>query len=360
MGIISKLHRHSFKLNIIVLFFFTFALNEYFAYYDAYRRFWPTVNSKAKRTVLLVADPQIQGYRDEPSSLLGYLTRWDSDRYLSISFQWLLWAYKPSIIIFLGDLIDEASTTDDEEVYKSYVDRFYSIYPKDSAPRTIYIPGDNDIGGEGLDMVTEKKLKRFNTYFNGCGAFFQVSKRIQVFTYDPLKDTFPFINKKDSKVKIFASHRPITTLIEPEDYRFKFAGRPSVIFSAHHHYGSVYKLFLQGGQSPEKVVSFSKYNATESIKWHMHDNQDIVYEINVPTCSYRMGVDHMAFGLFTFHKKIGFFEYQNLWLPNRFSALGRYFLAVAITVLYSVYYLYKSKLPGGGRFFNVKYSPLSR
>nr|XP_040575479.1 metallophosphoesterase 1-like [Lepeophtheirus salmonis] len=169
----------------------------------------------------------------------------ESDRYLSISFQWLLWAYKPSIIIFLGDLIDEASTTDDEDVYKSYVDRFYSIYSKDSAPRTIYIPGDNDIGGEGLDMVTEKKLKRFNTYFNGCGAFFRVSKRTQVLTYDPLKDTFPFINKKDSKVKIFASHRPITTLIEPEDYRFKFAGRPSVIFSAHHHYGSVYKLFLQ-------------------------------------------------------------------------------------------------------------------
>ena len=31
--------------------------------------------------VLFVGDPQIQGYRDEPA-VLGYITRWDSDRYL--------------------------------------------------------------------------------------------------------------------------------------------------------------------------------------------------------------------------------------------------------------------------------------
>lgn len=30
--------------------------------------------------ILLVADPQIQGHRNEPAGFLGVITRWDSDR----------------------------------------------------------------------------------------------------------------------------------------------------------------------------------------------------------------------------------------------------------------------------------------
>jgi hypothetical protein len=29
----------------------------------------------------------------------------------------------------------------------------------------IYLPGDNDIGGEGVDHVTRSKIERFNTNF---------------------------------------------------------------------------------------------------------------------------------------------------------------------------------------------------
>ena len=31
--------------------------------------------------------------------------------------------------------------------------------------QVISIPGDNDIGGEGNDRVTEEKVERFNRYF---------------------------------------------------------------------------------------------------------------------------------------------------------------------------------------------------
>nr|ACO15262.1 Metallophosphoesterase 1 [Caligus clemensi] len=363
MGLLAKISRHSYKINLASLFLFTVFLNEYLVYYQNYSRYWPSVDSKSKRTVLLVADPQIQGLNDEWPSLLGSITRWDSDRYLATSFRWLLWAYKPSVIIFLGDLIDEGSTTMDPTVYNDYVDRFYSIYPRESAAKTIYLPGDNDVGGEGFDPFTQEKVERFKENFNGCGAFFQVNKRLQVFTYDPVKDTFPFVNKKDSKVRIFAAHRPIATLLSPREYFSRFPGRPSVIFSAHHHKGLIYKHHLQGEDPPEPIAHFSKkaWNGS-ALRWHMNDNKDVIYEINVPTCSYRMGVKEMAFGLFTFHKKMGYFEYTNLWLPERFPALARYLFAMILAGLYVIYH--KLRVSSGmntGRFYsNIKYAPLGR
>ena len=31
--------------------------------------------------------------------------------------------------------------------------------------QVFYVPGDNDIGGEGFDLVSSKKQERFNTFF---------------------------------------------------------------------------------------------------------------------------------------------------------------------------------------------------
>jgi hypothetical protein len=39
--------------------------------------------------------------------LLGIITRWDSDRYLSKTFSWAKYAYNPDVVVFLGDLMDE-------------------------------------------------------------------------------------------------------------------------------------------------------------------------------------------------------------------------------------------------------------
>ncbi len=117
--------------------------------------------------ILLVADPQLVGIRDEPSWPLGALTRWDLDRYLSKTFRWALShiGSAPDAVVFLGDLIDEGSTTMDEDDYWSYVDRFYSIYPPESAKQMVFVSGDNDVGGEGSDPVTKAKVDRFRRFF---------------------------------------------------------------------------------------------------------------------------------------------------------------------------------------------------
>jgi hypothetical protein len=51
----------------------------------------------------------------------------------------------------------------DEDLFKAYSDRFGSIYGGyDRTVKTkIYVPGDNDIGGEGGDPITDEKIRRF-------------------------------------------------------------------------------------------------------------------------------------------------------------------------------------------------------
>ncbi len=62
------------------------------------------------RRMLVVADPQLVGLRDEPAWPLGALTRWDADRYLAATFRWALSHAAPvEVVAFLGDLIDEGN-----------------------------------------------------------------------------------------------------------------------------------------------------------------------------------------------------------------------------------------------------------
>ena len=68
---------------------------------------WPAREAGAAITILLVADPQLQGIRDEPRFPMGAVTRWDSDRYLRTTFAYAAANYRPDAVLFLGDLIDE-------------------------------------------------------------------------------------------------------------------------------------------------------------------------------------------------------------------------------------------------------------
>ena len=62
-------------------------------------------------------------------------------------------------VLFLGDLLNEGSEAGEVE-YGEYAARFHTIYPA-MGSSMIYLPGDNDIGGEGVDPVTQDKLDRW-------------------------------------------------------------------------------------------------------------------------------------------------------------------------------------------------------
>lgn len=300
--------------------------------------------------------------------LLGIITRWDSDRYLSKTFSWARYAYNPDVIVFLGDLMDEGSEGTDEE-YRGYVKRFRNIY--DTSAVKIYVAGDNDIGGEGFDLVTAEKISRFKKNFPGqISNFFQLKpdkivhrQNLQQTDQDE-KTKFPIVEivpanfltfksteeswsglnselKPNVKLRIVVSHIPILPTGSIPTFSKKVMDhlKPSVIFSAHDHRGLDFSL----GKSEKTLASgnvtiFTQRRSQDDDPDQetiiLNENEKQIHEIIVPTCSYRMGVKEMAFGLtkIAYDKdSVGKITYLNLWLPSRFPLLYVYLAAVSVS-----------------------------
>lgn len=84
-------------------------------------------NQTACIRMLLVADPQLIGEHNENVHFLTPLSIYDSDRYLLKTYSQAFNFAKPSIVIFLGDLMDEGSTATEVE-YKRYARRLFNIF----------------------------------------------------------------------------------------------------------------------------------------------------------------------------------------------------------------------------------------
>uniref|UniRef100_A0A0K0DF53 Metallophos domain-containing protein n=1 Tax=Angiostrongylus cantonensis TaxID=6313 RepID=A0A0K0DF53_ANGCA len=130
--------------------------------YYYWRLFWniPQPNSSESLGILIVADPQLVGFRNE-NHMIGPLTRWDCDRFLSKGFSYALSATNPDVIVFLGDLFDEgveASESEIEWTLSRFRNIFNSQFPK------IFISGDNDVGGE-MEPVQSVLTTRFRSTF---------------------------------------------------------------------------------------------------------------------------------------------------------------------------------------------------
>jgi Pyruvate/2-oxoacid:ferredoxin oxidoreductase delta subunit len=78
-------------------------------------------------SVLIVADPQIIGYKNEPG-WIGPVTRWDSDRYLRRGYDKAVGRSAPDLELFMGDLFDEGVEMDSAE-FESTMARFNTIFP---------------------------------------------------------------------------------------------------------------------------------------------------------------------------------------------------------------------------------------
>lgn len=113
---------------------------------------------------MFVADPQIIGEQDD-RNWYNPLAIWDCDRFLGSTFSRAIAHTDPDVVNFMGDIMDEGSIANDDE-YQRYIERFNNIFALPSQTKAMYIPGDNDIGGEGDDRVTKKKISRFRNTFN--------------------------------------------------------------------------------------------------------------------------------------------------------------------------------------------------
>ncbi|XP_041364904.1 uncharacterized protein LOC121380170 [Gigantopelta aegis] len=349
---VQHLSLRSWILSIIVLSVIT---NEYLIYWLQSWR-WPTLpvherNPEREMVILLVSDPQIQGYQDESPFPLGMFTRWDIDRFLSRTFSLAFDYSQPDAVVFLGDLMDEGSKATTEE-YQYTLSRFHNIfYPVENSV-VIFIPGDNDIGGEGRDYRTPWKMSRYEESFGN------ISGLVNVGFVDFIKLDLQFhhemppymlkliaeVNQKSSApIRIIINHDMLLPKMKFFIHPILRLVRPHLLLTGHWH----------------EAIHFDCVDCmaenTDSSHWPVHrkdlymkhyidlDLSDplAIHELMVPSCSYRMGKKDMGYGVLVI-KPDGKMKFTVLWLPHRYTMLFYYlYLSSVLAVIATCVWVYK-------------------
>ncbi|CAG5129770.1 unnamed protein product [Candidula unifasciata] len=308
-------------LVVVVTFF-----NEYLVYtLHSFR--WASIptdrNPKEEMVILLVSDPQLIGIQDEIGFPLGPIIRWDADSYLRKTFYRAYYHTIPDVVVFLGDIMDEGSKATDSE-YQSYFQRFNSIFYETSYAKTVVIPGDNDIGGEGGDLRTFFKVNRFEKHFeNLTGAvshgfvdFLKLDIRMmkdQVL--EKQKVISDVATQLKGKFRIIVNHESIITKPKSSIYPSQMLSCDTCLSDDEDMNNWPYYQRDMASMEPYIDVDFTNLIALS--------------EIMVPTCSYRMGVPKMGYGVAVINKS-GKMKYTVLWLPSRYHLLYVYIVVLAV------------------------------
>ncbi|OWF47153.1 metallophosphoesterase 1 homolog [Mizuhopecten yessoensis] len=338
------------SLTLVIVFLAVFS-NEFLIYFIQSFR-WPnlpvaTRDSSKTQVVLLVADPQIQGYQDEPGFPIGLVTRWDIDRFLGQTFS-LAHAYaQPDVVVFLGDLMDEGSKASKED-FKSYYYRFNSIFGAAEKDNKVYIAGDNDIGGEFRDMRKEWKIDRFEKHYDlltgvdkyGFIDYIKMDIQNQGMQFVPKRELADDLQTKiSSPIRVLVSHETIMHKAKVELYPLLRRLKPQLIFSGHWHKSFVF-VCEKCMVDDEFTWPFHQRDLTwmtDYMSVNLTINQMALTEIMVPTCSYRMGVANMGYGVAVI-ESTGEMKYTVLWLPQRYRMLYGYLIVFSPLLLVHLFF----------------------
>ncbi|CAH1106521.1 unnamed protein product [Psylliodes chrysocephalus] len=325
-----------FLCMLSVLLIGTIVYIELFSYYiNTYN--WRQIQCQHRdkcTKILLVADPQIIGNHEEILHFLTPLTIFDSDRFLMKTYIHAYNFIEPDIVIFLGDLMDEAHRASNHEFHQ-YVRRIINIFldtSSSSSVRHIWLPGDNDIGGED-SLVTKEKIERFEHAFSQPS--FITFRHLNLFKINRLVSEIPVYKKKreffdTSEIFIGLSHVPL--LFKPSIFVEKVLNKmmPHVLFTAHEHKSMIINTDAHLRQdihltqvTPENHEIFEYSLGTKDI-----------YEFLIPTASYRMGTNKIGYGYAVIENND--LKYTVLWSPSRFNHLILYGFLVFLLFLYSL------------------------
>uniref|UniRef100_A0A8R1E282 Metallophos domain-containing protein n=1 Tax=Caenorhabditis japonica TaxID=281687 RepID=A0A8R1E282_CAEJA len=280
--------------------------------------------------ILLVADPQLIGYRHEA---YGWIARWDSDRYLSTGYSYAKWRFRPDSMIFLGDLFDEGLDATDDQWHETY-ERFVGIYPIEPGENAIFIAGDNDIGGES-ELISESRRSQFYNYFRNNAT--NLKERYTI------SETYLFQGKNLKRItkatvsiaNILLTHVPYLS----NAYKYSDVGlNMDLILSAHDHTTGIFEY----QRSQPKAVLFTKVSDVSPTYIKTIGPNEPLIELQTPTCSYRMGVYSMGYGALSICRLNDEFrstqvQYSVLWLPSRFPQLFLYFFAIFFSISWIIY-----------------------
>ncbi|XP_062551378.1 uncharacterized protein LOC134216527 isoform X2 [Armigeres subalbatus] len=280
--------------------------------------------------ILLVADPQILGNTFD-KKIYWPLANFDSDWHLSKTYRKAVQHTTPDVICFLGDLMDEGSVATAVQ-YDEYYARFANIFTQPRADTLmIYIPGDNDIGGEG-QLVTQENVQRFRQYFSEKPNWelIDTATFINVNRFTGFMPSTEKTNHDQHSFTVLLSHMSLLKNIGTFSERAIQTFHPHVIFSAHDHL-SKYALVHRNNLFQEVNhidLNTDRHKRQEISSFNLVDlryRQELL-EIMVPTCSYRMGVMKIGYGYAVLDGDE--LKYTVLWSSQRFYQLAVYSLMI--------------------------------
>ncbi|XP_066603955.1 metallophosphoesterase 1 homolog [Prorops nasuta] len=318
-------------ISIGIALFATIFYNE-FLVYEIQKYKWSSHDCTECVKILLVADPQILGEKEEKYKG-GSLAIWDNDRYLAKTFSRALKHSQPHVIIFLGDLMNEGHIASTDE-FNRYKRRFDNIFDTSENIMKIYLPGDNDIGGED-DMVSSNIHKRFDFAFSQLDTlvyksvtFFKINRLVHSMPQAP-KDAFLNDYTERNTTNIVLSHMPL--LFMPGSFVQNVLKElsPQIIFTAHEHKA----MHISFDTVTDQVSEIWILPPNETPLYQLRLDVGDIHELQIPTCSYRMGVPYMGFGLVYIDTQEKTAEFTILWLPNRFPQLLIYLIVSILTIV---------------------------
>ncbi|XP_015110716.1 metallophosphoesterase 1 homolog isoform X3 [Diachasma alloeum] len=282
---------------------------------------------------LRMEDPQILGEKNE-NYFGAWFARWDSDRYLAKTFGRAMSHAQPDVIAFLGDLMDEGhiSTMQDFSRYKTRFDR---IFQTPEHILTIYLPGDNDIGGEE-DSVSAAIHNRFKFAFSQPDSlthksliFFKVNRLTH---YMPKAPQDAFLNEYTERntTNIILSHMPLLFTSGSFVKNVIKELSPQVIFTAHEHKA----MHLSLDTTIDELSDIWILPPHETPLYQLRLDMGDIHELQIPTCSYRMGTSNMGYGLAYIDTRDKSVDFTILWLPERFPKLKGYLWIFSIVMIF--------------------------
>lgn len=215
------------------------------------------------------------------------------------------------------------------------------IFPTVEDVQMIYLPGDNDIGGEGSEMVKPSKVKRFYNYFENRSQW-KLKNRLNIYHVNRIIHEMPLLPDEDAAqvqdgsgfTRIFISHFSI--VLTPGAFSYKAIQRfkPHVIFTGHFHKSSQITSEVNRLRFSSTTL-FLSHTMTYDLRT-IEANLEVL-EIQVPSCSYRMGEQHIGFGQAVIEN--GYLHYTPLFIINRFTQFKMYlvfaFVLIVVNILIS-------------------------
>lgn len=204
----------------------------------------------------------------------------------------------------------------------------------------ILVPGDNDIGGEGIEPIRPTSVNRFRKMFLEQDTW-KIKGNIIFYNINRITEEMPAIDPRiphDNYTRIFLSHLPLLEWNSRFSRKAIDTFKPHLIFSGHHHQSLIKKIKYKRADVPpagfpnslnnDKKTAYvmNTFNLNELI-----DNNEVL-EINIPTCSYRMGTMDIGYGYAVIDNVN--LHYTVLWVSQRFYQLGFYLSLLVLVLVY--------------------------